>query len=439
MPFDTVMDAVFTIKEGIREASLVPLPQVSIKADKILGEICKDMFMISSISQLQEDLLNMMKKGRFEDKALAHFEAQKKCVQEMCIDLGNILPDVLSKRAFHSRVEKLDLDYIMDIDPNIGGNVEGCGVVHYSLQDFVDQKEKINMKMIHALASIVPSVHLIFFDKRNKRKIKEKYDEILEIRNRKLGSIKGVFATKDSIYYSLLEVAHWGELLGYPPCCVGTYVELKRRARLSMLQKSSKFYLPPEDYLARQGWFGLYEYLGEKLLKDGFKSEKIVNLAKDEMYGPFYSKPYHLFYPCSITCFNAIRIGKQIEKQAEKIDPKLATCYRISLIGRFLSPMIIELEIPIERIFGIHPGKEEEKNKLFSEIKKVRSYSGLGFFKKFEEPSFSEGLWLSKKPYNRVEYYITLLQHHFLVGESIQKLDTLEEISSIYETIYSPY
>jgi hypothetical protein len=424
MPVKTIIEDLFAVREGIREASLAPLAEVSLKADKMVDEVVEDLSKTYLIP-----LQTLLEEGKGEEKVQEYLEAKKSALQKVCEEISEIAPEILSRRAFHSYVEKLGLSYIIDVGPHIGHTPEGCGITLYSLQDFLSQinrltDEEKSRAIAHASMYNFPAIKLIFFDRGKEKEIKEKYEEFLEVRKKKLDSIEGIFATKDSINYSSLETAILGTMLGYPPCCTGFYTELKRRTRLNEIQKSSKHYIPPESYVAYQGWlFGINELLAEKLLKDEFNSRKIVDFAESEMHAEFYSKPFDSFYPCSVRCFNAIKIGEQIEEQLKKIDPKFVTSYKISLVGRFLLPLIIDLKskIPFEN--------------LFPSIKKVKSYSGLKFFEKFKE--YSDLHLISLKPFNRIENYITLLQYYFFSGKDMKELDALPEISSTYERIYS--
>jgi hypothetical protein len=418
MPVKTIIEDLFAVREGIREASLAPLAEVSLKADKMVGEVVEDLSKTYLIP-----LQTLLEGGKSEKKIQEYLEAEKSALQKVCEEISEIAPEILSRRAFHSYVENID------VEPHIGHAPEGCGITLYSLQDFLNQinrltNEEKSRTIAHALTYNFPAIQLIFFDRGKEKEIKEKYEEFLEIRKKKLDSIQGTFATKDSINYSSLETAILGTMLGYPPCCTGFYTELKRRTRLNELQKSSKHYIPPESYVAYQGWlFGINELLAEKLLKDEFNSRKIVDFAEGEMHAEFYSKPFDGFYPCSVRCFNAIKIGEQIEEQLKKINPKFVTSYKISLVGRFLLPLIIDLksEIPFED--------------LFPSVRKFKSYSGLKFFEKFKE--YSDLHLILLKPFNRIENYIALLQYYFFSGKDMKELDALPEISSTYERIYS--
>jgi len=399
MPFNLVMEAIFTVNEGIRIASSAPI-DVSLKAKKLLEGTAQDIFTFYFIFRNME-MLNTM---RGEIDNITYFEMQKDMLKEVCTEIANILTRILSKRVFHIKIKKLGLKYKIDVHPLIGESILGCGVTRYNVQDITNKVKKEALeKIVSDLPFPRPLVSLIFFRRENEETVENKYSKIIEVRNKKLMAINGIFATKESIDHSIEEARLFGELMNYPSCCIESYVKSKRELRINELYKLNNKLISPEEKIIKETLSsGIYEFLTEKLFKSNFK---IIEIIKSEIPSEFYSIPFNNFYPCTINCQLAIEIGERIKELAAKIDAKISDAYKAGLIGRFLSKMM--REIPKY------------------EIKLVGKFRNL-----WEEGSFSHDV---------IEKYVSLIQYELLLGR-ISKTDfSLERAAFLYNKKYSPY
>jgi hypothetical protein len=102
MPVKTIIEDLFAVREGIREASLAPLAEVSLKADKMVDEVVEDLSKTYLIP-----LQTLLEEGKGEEKVQEYLEAKKSALQKVCEEISEIAPEILSRRAFHSYVEKL--------------------------------------------------------------------------------------------------------------------------------------------------------------------------------------------------------------------------------------------------------------------------------------------------------------------------------------------
>jgi hypothetical protein len=251
--------------------------------------------------------------------------------------------------------------------------------------------------------------------------------------------MRGFSATKDSINYSLLEAKMIGELLGYS-CCVETYVESKRKCHFAILEHSEELEtLPPEGYIAIEQWCGLNQYLLRDLFSDGFKPEKLVELAQKELPTPFYSRALSFFYPCTILCSNAINMGKKLEEKAKVINPKLSTVYRIGLITSFLHSMSIDIlsnDYTPSELIDLTKRFVKRRNEIENEFKKinikVEDIMNNRYLRSF--------INLIKNDFPSSLYQLrTVLQYQYLFGEGTEELDSFSTIRRKFEVVYSRY
>lgn len=122
-----------------------------------------------------------------------------------------------------------------------------------------------------------------------------------------------VFEGKDELKNRMKIIEIEGELLGYPKCCVDEFLRLKKKAILS---NSS---LTPEKKVVIE----LLDLDIHNKLPEIFS-----NLDFDDV---FYSLFTSNFYPCSIRCKNAIKIGKICKDYLEQY-PEYKKAYKCRLL-----------------------------------------------------------------------------------------------------------
>jgi hypothetical protein len=103
-----VIEDVLAINEGIREASLEHLGDISIRAYKLFNEpITIELYKINSF-QKPEDIKDELIKSSG--------------------NLKGIINEVLEKLPIFSYLKKMGLEYIVDCKPHIGYTPEGLGL-----------------------------------------------------------------------------------------------------------------------------------------------------------------------------------------------------------------------------------------------------------------------------------------------------------------------
>jgi hypothetical protein len=116
-----------------------------------------------------------------------------------------------------------------------------------------------------------------------------------------------------------------GEILGYPDCCISSFVNLKRG--------SVEGKTPPETKT-------VLECMDSNVFLDvlkAFPEPKIPYCA----YSLFTSN----FYPCSIGCKKAIEIGKKCESFFDEIDSRFGLFYRCKIVSNVLGLLVPIFEV----------------------------------------------------------------------------------------------
>ena len=107
-----------------------------------------------------------------------------------------------------------------------------------------------------------------------------------------------------------------GELLGYPKCCINEFIKLKKKNILE------GYKVTPEKKV-------IIDLLNSKMLEE---FQKIIESSLSYFNESLYSLFSMNFYPCSIACRNAIKVGKICEEYLDNVENAFKKGYRCGLL-----------------------------------------------------------------------------------------------------------
>lgn len=161
--------------------------------------------------------------------------------------------------------------------------------------------------------------------------LRAKLAEIKELRRKARRALHNrIWATPESVDYTVQSDYLIGKLLNYPECCISTYIDRRRRSFLEDLEGRGSIDTPEQCFARGLAKCGTYDYLKDNLFSQRFSFGRLFELAAKGLPEELYSQFIMSFYPCEPTCQKAIAMGKRIEEECELMDSRLATVYRAS-------------------------------------------------------------------------------------------------------------
>ncbi len=215
------------------------------------------------------------------------------------------------------------------------------------------------------------------------------------------------WATPESIDYTVQADYLVGKLLGYPECCISTYIDRRQESFLQDLKGGLNVDTPEQCFARDLAKCGTYDYLKDRLFDQKFSFVKLLQLAEGALPEEFYSQFVMSFYPCQPKCDKATALGKRIQEQCELIDSRLATVHKASrllfCLHNFLSDVFLA-----ERFR--HLGKVEHSEKL-SYLNSLPPPTSIDKF-----DALRTLLW------KNILYTQNLLAQHYIEGEDPDRL-----------------
>jgi hypothetical protein len=293
IPPSSYVENVLPLKSGIRscfQLSFESFPEIDLVYDIIDSQLSTGLTRSRSMSILLDEAFKLLpkKKSRLSDR----------------------LNRTDTARFLHNEgLEYLLLDYI-----NVGR--WGVGLSKESLQQSPPLESGIQVYVTTADSA---------------GSLKVTLGKIKELRRKSRSALYDKkWATPESIDYTLQADYLVGKMLGYPECCISTYIDRRKKSFLEDVGGALNIDTPEQCFARELAKCGTYDYLKDKLIDQGFSFVKLFQLAEGELPEEFYSQFVMSFYPCQPKCEKATALGKRIQEQCKPIDPRLVTVHKAS-------------------------------------------------------------------------------------------------------------